>query len=182
MNTNVDFNLFFSDENSEGARRKTVLDEEPAPRLPSIPMSPTRLLVSYKFSVKFIPETTSAWSIDNLGNYIKDIDFKPKEILFSFYNTKDFQFYRLANKFGCTGIIAVDITSYDGVTPVETTRYRVRISEQPWRSTLSNSDEESYSLTYIKGTIMAVGEPDEVELHDRTDVSVGAERWSNSAW
>ena len=144
-------------------------------------MSPTRLLVSYKFTVNFIPEKTSAWSIDNLGNYIKDIDFKPTEILFSFYNTKDFQFYRMANKFGCTGIIIVDITSYDGVTPVETTRYRVRISEPPWRSTLSTADEESVSLTYIKGTIMAVGEQDEVEWHDITDVAFGVERF-DSAW
>ena len=181
MNTNVDFNLWFSDESSEGARRKTVLDEEPAPRLPSIPMHPNSILASDKYSVKFISEKTSAWSIDNLGNYIKDIDFKPKEILFSFYNTKDFQFFRLANKFGCAGKILVDITSYDGVTPVETTRYRVSISDQPWRSTLSNSDEESFALTYVKGTIMAVGEPDEVELHDRTDVSVGAERY-DSVW
>ena len=176
----ADFNLLFSGDSDYRNRRKTVIDE-PAPRLPSIPMSPTHLLVSYKFSVKFIPEKTSAWSIDNLGNYIKDIDFKPKEILFSFYNTKDFQFYREANKFGCTGIIVVDITSYDGVTPVETTRYRVRISEQPWRSTLSTADEESFSLTYVKGTIMAVGEQDEVEWHDYTDVSVSAERF-DSAW
>ena len=181
MNTNVDFNLWFSDESSEGARRKTVLDEEPAPMLPSIPRNPNSILVSNRFTVKFIPEKTSAWSIDNLGNYIKDIDFKPKEILFSFYNTNDFQFYRLANKFGCTGIIVVDVTSYDGVTPVETTRYRVRISEQPWRSTLSAADEESFSLTYVKGTIMAVGEQDEVEWHDHTDISVGAHRF-DSAW
>ncbi|WP_405328506.1 hypothetical protein [Fibrobacter sp.] len=176
MNTNVDFNLWFSDEKSEGARCKTVLDEEPAPRLPSIPVSPTRLLVSYKFSVKFISEKTSAWSIDNLGNYIKDIDFKPKEILFSFYNTKDFQFYRLANKFGCAGKILVDITSYDGVTPVETTRYRVCISERPWRSTLSAADEESYSLTYVKGTILALGEPDEIKWRDKTDLSCDDDR------
>lgn len=176
----VDFDLFFNSDSDYSNRRKTVIDE-PAPRLPSIPMSPTHHLVSYKFSVKFIPEKTSAWSIDNLGNYIKDIDFKPKEILFSFYNTKDFQFYREANKFGCTGIIVVDITSYDGVTPVETTRYRVRISEPPWRSTLSAADDESYSLTYVKGTIMAVGEPDEIEWHDHTDLSVGGERF-DSAW
>lgn len=143
-------------------------------------MNPNRILVSNRFTVKFIPETNSAWSIDNLGNYIKDIDFKPKEILFSFYNTKDFQFYRLANKFGWTGTMVVDITSYDGVTPVETTRYRVRISEPPWRSTLS-VDDVSNSLTYVKGTIMAIGEQDEVEWHDRTDVSVGALRL-DSPW
>lgn len=84
---NLDFNLFFGNDSDYRNRRKTVLDEEPAPRLPSIPMHPNSILVSNRFTVKFIPEKTSAWSIDNLGNYIKDIDFKPKEILFSFYNS-----------------------------------------------------------------------------------------------
>ena len=176
---NTDFNLLFSGDSEYRNRRKTVLDE-PAPSLPTIPLTPDAMLVNNKFTVKFIPENNTVWSIDHLGNYIKDIDFKKGEILFSFYNTKSFQFYRAANKFGCLGIMVVDITTYEGYSPVETTRYRVRISEPPWRSTLS-ADDESFSLTYVKGTVMAVGEQDEVEWHDRTAVPSGVERF-DSAW
>ena len=174
-NNTVDFELLFGDESS----RSSTPNDRPSSqsnKLPRIPPKPDNLLMSNKFTVTFQPEYENVWSLDGLGNYVKDIDFKEGEILFSFYNTKSFQFYRAANKLGCTGMMLVDITTYDGLVPVDTTRYRVRVDAWPWRSTLS-VDDESFSLTYIRGIINASGEVSDIEMHDKRDLAFSASPW-----
>ena len=174
-NNTVDFNLFFGDESSRSSTPNDCQSSQ-SNKLPRIPQKPDNFLMSNKFTVKFQPEYESVWSIDGVGNYVKDIDFKDGEILFSFYNTKSFQFYRAAKKLGCTGVMLVDITTYDGFVPVDTMRYRVRVATWPWRSTLS-VDDESCSLTYIKGIINASGEVSEIEMHDKCGLEFSANPW-----
>lgn len=119
----------------------------------------------------FSPNANSVWNMPDLPLYVSRVEFDGGHLYIDFRNTADFQMYRQWNSSGDrgaspSGFVTVDVTSLsiDG-SPVETTRYNVRVPEcPPWRSPLSSFPHlpAGHSVTEVDMSVMDQGDPDVV--------------------
>jgi hypothetical protein len=119
----------------------------------------------------FSPNANSVWNMPDLPLYVSRVEFDGGHLYVDFRNTDDFQMYRQWNSRGDmgaspSGFVTVDVTSMssDG-SPVETTRYNVRVPEcPPWRSPLSSFPHlpAGHSVTEVDMSVMDQGDPNDV--------------------